>query len=40
MAILLLGNVQFVDGDGLELDVKGNSGRSAFSFLDRMPLLW
>ena len=27
MAILLLGNVEFVDGDGPELDVKGNNGR-------------
>ena len=27
VAILLLGNVEFVDGEGLELDVKGNNGR-------------
>ena len=27
MAILLLGNVEFVDGEGVELDVKGNNGR-------------
>ena len=26
-AILLLGNVQFVEGEGLELDVKGNNGK-------------
>ena len=26
-AILLLGNVQFVDGPGLELEVVGNNGR-------------
>jgi len=25
-AILLLGNVQFVGGQGLEVDVKGNNG--------------
>lgn len=28
VAILLLGNVKFVDGEGVELDVKGNNGRS------------
>ena len=27
VAILLLGNVEFVDGEGLELDVKGHNGR-------------
>ena len=26
VAILLLGNVEFVDGEGPELDVKGNNG--------------
>ena len=28
VAVLLLGNVQFVDGEGVELDVKGNNGNS------------
>ena len=27
VAILLLGNIEFVDGEGLELDVKGNNGK-------------
>lgn len=30
VAILLLGNVEFVDGEGLELDVKGNNGMYHF----------
>ena len=29
MAILLLGNVEFVDGEGGDLEVKGNNGRCA-----------
>ena len=32
VAILLLGNVEFVDGEALELDVKGNNGRYHYLF--------
>ena len=32
MAILLLGNVDFVESEGTDLEVKGNNGMDSFFF--------
>lgn len=31
-AILLLGNIEFIEGTGLELDIIGNNGKELYDF--------